>query len=355
MTPKNNALHSRTISFFFAGWMLLFSIVPFSASAKIVFCVDDDIYVMDDDGSRRRRLTHSTQATHRYPRWSPDGKRIAFTRYMDKTKTQTTAEVFIMNADGTDPQRLTHNNVLDGGPSWSPDGHHLAFSSTRSGAWEVFVIEVATRAVTQLTGLTGAEDDVGSAAPDWSPDGTQITFERFIRVNGIAPKTVYVMDADGQHQRPILRDPPLDGPTTLRYFPRWSADGQRILFYEAKWLRDGDVKRFIVQRIGRTKQEITDITDRLGNNFLIAGGSWTANDRAFLFSLKLNDRPNPNYNLYRYTFGTRGLRRLTREASNEKWPDWIEGALAVSPHKKLTTLWGEIKKTPSSTHFHNNF
>ena len=204
---------------------------------------------------------------------------------------------------------------------------------------------MATRAVTQLTGLTGAEDDVGSAAPDWSPDGTQITFERFIRIkNGISPKTIYVMSADGQHQRPVLPDPPLDGPITLRYFPRWAADGQRLLFYESKWLKREDIIYLIVQRIGGRKQEITDINDRLGNNFLIAGASWMENDRAILFSLMLMDKPTPNYNLYRYAFETASLKRLTSAASNEKWPDWIEGALSVSPQGKLTTLWSELKQ-----------
>ena len=53
-----------------------------------------------------------------------------------------------MNADGTAPQRLTYNNVFDVDSSWSPDGQHLAFTSTRSGRWEVFVIDLATRAVT---------------------------------------------------------------------------------------------------------------------------------------------------------------------------------------------------------------
>ena len=336
MNHKNNALRSRTISFFFAGWMLLFSVVPFSASAKIVFCVDDDIFVMDDDGSRRRRLTRNTTALDTNPRWSPDGKRITFTRYMDRTKTQTTAEVFIMNADGTDPQRLTHNNVIDAYSCWSPDGTQIAFASTRSGEWEVFIIDVVTLAVTQLT-------DVPSASPDWSPDGTQIVFSRFILRPGISAKTIYVMDADGQHQRPVLPDPPLDGPITLRYFPRWSADGQQILFYESKWLRDGDVKRFIVQRSGGGKQEITDINDRLGDNWIISGASWMENDRAMLFSIKRSDKPIPNYDLYRYGFETRSLKRLTRESSDERNPDWTEGTLSVSPHGKLTTQWAEIK------------
>ena len=328
---------SRTIRFFFAGWMLWLAGATVPIDAKIVFCVDGDIFVMNDNGSRRRRLTHNTTALDNDPRWSPDGTKIAFTRDMDKTKRQTTAEVFIINADGTDPQRLTHNNVIDAYPSWSPDGTQIAFSSTRSREWEVFIIDVATLAVTQLT-------DAPSASPDWSPDGTQITFERFIKIpNGINPKTIYVMDMDGQDQRPVLPDPPLDGPPAFRYFPRWSADGERILFAEVQWFPDGDVEKLIVQRIGGTKKVITDVNDRLGNKWLGAGASWMENDRAILFSIKLMNKPTPNYDLYRYTFDTRGLRRLTRDSSDEKWPDWTEGALSVSPHGKLTTQWAEIK------------
>ena len=341
MNPLKTPHLSRTIRFFFACCLLLFARATTSIEAKIVFCVDGDICVMNDDGSHRRRLTRNTTALDNDPRWSPDGTQIAFTRDMDRTQRQTTAELFIMNADGTDPQRLTHNNVIDAYPSWAPDGRSLVFTSTRSGNWEVFVIDLATHAVTQITGLKEA---AGSASPDWSPDGTQIAFERFIRQPGIAPKTIYVMAADGQHQRPALPDPPRKGPPTFRYFPRWSPDGQRILFYESKWFRDGDVMYLIIQRIGGGQHKITDINDRLGTNFLIAGASWMKQDRAILFALKFLEKSTPNYNLYRYGLETWSLRRLTREPSDEKWPDWTEGTLAVAPHGKLTTLWGEIKQ-----------
>ena len=133
------------------------------------------------------------------------------------------------------------------------------------------------------------------------------------------------------------------GPPTFRFFPRFSSDGERILFYEAKWFKEGDVVRFIIQQVGGRKTEITDITDRLDNNLLIAGASWMHNDRAMVFSAKRLNNPTRTYDLYRYTFDTRGLRRLTREASDEKWPDWTEGALSVSPHGKLTTQWAKIK------------
>ena len=222
---KTTAL-SRTLTFFLVGGLFLFAgatVSTVSVDAKIVFTVDDDIFVMNDDGSRRRRLTQNPTMFDNYPRWSPDGTKIAFTRYMDKT--DTSAELFLMNADGTDLQRLTHNNVSDIIPSWSPDGTQIAFTSARSGHWEVYIIDVATRGVTQIT---SRGRDGPSASPDWSPDGTQIVFERFLKIPGISPKTIYVMDADGQHQRRVLADPPLDGPPTFRYFPRWSADGQRI-------------------------------------------------------------------------------------------------------------------------------
>lgn len=341
MNPLKTTILSRTLTFFSACGFLWFTGSTMPIDAKIVFTVDDAIYVMNDDGSGRRRLTQSLQNIDSYPRWSPDGTKIAFTRFMDKTRTETTAEVFVMNADGTNLQRLTDNNDIDAFDAWLPDGERLAFSSSRSGAWEVYAINIATLAVEQVT--NGGED-APSATADWSPDGTQITFERFIRIpNGIGPKTIYIMDVDGTNERPLLPDQPLDGPLILRYFPRWSADGQQILFSESKWLKDGDIEHIIIQRIGGEKQVITEINDRLGNNWMSTNACWMDNDRSMLVAIKAKDKLTPNYDLYRYTFETRRLRRLPSEPSDEKWPDWTEDALSVSPHGKLSTLWGEIK------------
>ena len=328
---------------FVALCLLWFAGVPV-VDAKIVCYIGSDIYVMNDDGSGIRRLTTNILSADRDPRWSPDGKRIAFTRFMDKERMQTSSELFIMNADGTDQRRLTHNTVADGYPSWSPDGGYLAFRSG-SGNFEVYVMELVSQRVQRLTGTEG---ELSSTAPDWSPDGTEIAYERFISNGpGLAHKNIYLMRANGDEQRPILPDPKEGVPTvTMRFTPRWSSDGKRILFSEIQWGVDEQTDHLAVMRIGGLKTEIKAIKARLGDdNWMINGADWMDNDRAIIFSLRETDKLNASNDLYRYVFETRHLRRLTRDARDVKFPDWIEGSLSVSPHGKLPTQWGDIKVT----------
>ena len=272
-----------------------------TADAKIVFGIDGDLYVMNDNGSGKRRLTDNTPPKVIHLRWSLDGSQIAFTRYMEKDKPKS-AELFIINADGDPaPQRLTHNKVSENYPSWSPDGQYIAFGSSRSGHREVHVIALATRTVRQLT---FAEDHQSSGAPDFSPDGSQITFERFVsfrdRVGaGFAGKSIYVMDADGQHQRPLQPLRQIDD-TVMQFEPRFSADGQRILFDDCKWLGEDLKCRLSFARIGGVAHVIEDLYHRFGDNFLISYAGWMQNDRAILFTMKRLDKPDPNYDIYRY-------------------------------------------------------
>ncbi|MFZ5998348.1 MAG: TolB family protein [Nitrospirota bacterium] len=95
-----------------------------------------DIWVMDADGSNKKRLTNNG-ATNWAPSWHPDGKRIIFSSNMDDwhediKKFGHNFELYIINADGTGLERITYNNVFDSFPMFSPDGKKLVFGSNRN-------------------------------------------------------------------------------------------------------------------------------------------------------------------------------------------------------------------------------
>jgi Tol biopolymer transport system component len=100
------------------------------------------------------------------PAWSPDGKRIAFTR-----KAAGHAHVFVANANGGDAQQVTEGSDDDTHPSWSPDGQSLVFCAVHTSEGQtsqanLFVVRPDGSWLTQLT-----EGDRVACRPDWARDG----------------------------------------------------------------------------------------------------------------------------------------------------------------------------------------
>ncbi|HJV32137.1 MAG TPA: hypothetical protein VJ558_08060, partial [Bacillales bacterium] len=86
------------------------------------------------------------------------------------------SNIWVMNADGTNPTQLTNVPFDDKNPTWSPDGNQIAFASNRAGDIDLIdSIWVMDNDGTNITQLTNDEDD---NQPAWSPDGTQIAFAR---------------------------------------------------------------------------------------------------------------------------------------------------------------------------------
>jgi Tol biopolymer transport system component len=92
-----------------------------------------------------RALTDQT-ADSRFPRVSPDGRKVVFTSYRDGN-----GEIYTMNGDGGNLTRLTNNPAEDEAASWSATGGQLAFASNRDGDYEVFVMNADGSGQAQLT------------------------------------------------------------------------------------------------------------------------------------------------------------------------------------------------------------
>jgi TolB protein len=132
---------------------------------------------MNADGSEQRRLggslarllTGTSYAEE--PAWSPDGARIAFVG-TPGMGSKDNAEIFVMNADGTERKRLTDIPGNDHWPpAWSPDGTRIAFTSEGTeGNPEIYVMNAYGSGLTKLT-----DDPAEDSFPAWQPRAGSFT------------------------------------------------------------------------------------------------------------------------------------------------------------------------------------
>ena len=180
-----------------------------------------DIYVINADGSNQTRLTDG-QEFGTMPRWSPDGSKIAFVSIRGANW-----DIYVMDADGSNQTRLTDSPGIDEAPVWSPDGSKIAFVSIRSGTHEIYLMDALGSNQTRITTPTPPHDPTYNSAwaerltPIWSPDGSEIVFTS-VRDGNQAD--IYVMEADGSNEVRITTNPASDSN------PTWSPDGSKIAF-----------------------------------------------------------------------------------------------------------------------------
>ena len=126
---------------------------------------------MSSDGSGTEILLDGQEQVQIYtPRWSPDGRTIAFSAWLPGGR----RELYLLDAETRRLRRLTDDDAHDLAPVFSPDGKRVFFSSDRSGIANVYAMEPETGRTWRVTNVIG-----GAFHPDISPDGKTLAFVGF--------------------------------------------------------------------------------------------------------------------------------------------------------------------------------
>ena len=289
---------------------------------KIIFMSSRDgnwnIYVMNPDGSQQDRLTNH-RSRDLYPVLSPTGEEILF--ISDRGGEH---DLYIMRADGlgerpmfpTAPAYRYH-------PAWSPDGEKITFSQRDRDA-KFFSIYTARADGTSVTRVVEMENAHGEN-PIWSPDGTEIAYVVQGEIHW-ASRQIRFINLKTRKQETLLPD---DTPRMRR--PAWSSVLNKIAFV---WYRPEhhQTSIFIVSRNGKGLQQIVDVQ--------ALTPAWSPSGDELLYSQLVGK----NDQIFKINLVTRGVIQLTHAGSNYAGNWFDPSALPVSPQSQLlTTVWGKIK------------
>lgn len=139
-------------------------------NSRMVFSYPEEgrqqIYSVGMKGGRNHRMLIDSEGVNNWPNFSPDGRRIVFS-----TSRNDDYEIYVAQADGSNPQRLTTSPKQDLRPRFSPDGSRIAFTSNRDGNYEVYVMQADGTNVIRLTNHPEQDD-----YPTWHPNGKHLVF-----------------------------------------------------------------------------------------------------------------------------------------------------------------------------------
>ena len=294
----------------------------FSDIGKIAFTSIRDgnpaVYIMNSDGTSPVNLTNG-----RHPSWSPDGEKIAFAFGLGRFRDDV-SDIFVMDADGKNRVNLTEGeNRVNSAPDWSPDGERIAFASNRGRQTHIFVMDAdGTNMVNLTQGLNIAH------SPDWSPNGEKIVFG--------TEGDIFVMDARGANRINLTQNP-----GALNLTPSWSPDGRKIAYSASPkpglWFAPFNI--YLMNADGTQPIMLTE-ERRWAYEY---SPSWSSDGSRIAFERR---EPDGTYDIYAINIDGGGGANLTRTPRVEDYSaSWRPSGLSVPRTDRLTTSWGELKRT----------